>query len=288
MTILVFGQSGQVATELRRLGPVTTLDRNAADLSDPVACASVITEMRPSVIINAAAYTAVDGAETDEQLATVVNGDAPGEMASAAASLDVPFLHISTDYVFDGKLGPAWEPSDKPNPIGAYGRSKLAGEQAIMNSGCQFMIMRTSWVFSAHGSNFVKTMLRLGKTRDRLTVVNDQFGGPTPAGSIADALLRAAAQMKLKKDSGGLYHFSGAPQTDWATFARAIFQAANLSVDVAGIPASEYPTPASRPANSVMDCSHIARDFAIQQPDWQAGLAEVLLEIGNDDQTDAE
>ena len=174
MTILVFGHSGQVATELRSNGKVQSLSRSQADLCDPSMCAGLIRQIGPTAVINAAAYTAVDAAEQNEAEATVVNADAPTEMAKVAAELDIPFLHISTDYVFDGKSGPAWTTRDQPNPLGAYGRSKLAGELGVRAAGGQHAIVRTSWVFSAHGSNFVKTMLRLAETRNELNVVSDQ------------------------------------------------------------------------------------------------------------------
>ena len=183
--ILVFGSTGQVATELRRLAPEATfLGRDKADLTDPEACAAAIRAHDPSAVINAAAWTAVDKAEEEEATATVVNGTAPGAMARVCADLGIPFVHISTDYVFEGGGTAAWAPTDPTGPLGAYGRSKLAGEQALQAAGGTWAILRTSWVFSAHGNNFVKTMLRLSETRDALNVVGDQIGGPTPAGDI--------------------------------------------------------------------------------------------------------
>lgn len=188
--ILVFGKTGQVARELARQAPAARfLGRGDADLGDPEACARAIWHSRPQLVINAAAYTAVDRAESEEALATVINGDAPGAMARACAGLDIPLLHVSTDYVFDGSGDQPRKPADPVTPINAYGRSKLAGECAVRDSGCRYVILRTSWVFSTFGSNFVKTMLRLGESRDRIAVVSDQIGGPTPARDIAGALL---------------------------------------------------------------------------------------------------
>ena len=279
MSILVFGATGQVACELQRQADVIALSRAEADLSDPQSCADAIERHQPTAVINAAAYTAVDKAEEEEALATVINGDAPAAMARAAATLKIPFVHISTDYVFDGTGQTPWSPQDATAPLGAYGRSKLAGEIGVAQAGGQAAIMRTSWVFSAHGANFVKTMLRLGADRDRLTIVADQFGGPTPAAAIAAAALSMAAQMQSDPTKGGTYHFSGAPDVNWAGFAREIFSQAGLSVDVVDIPASDFPTPAKRPENSRMDCSSLTADFGIERPDWRVGLAEVLSDL---------
>lgn len=281
MTVLVFGTNGQVATELRRKSQADTvfLGRKEADLSRPEDCAEAIRRIGPSVVINAAAYTAVDQAEVEEALATTVNGAAPAAMARAAAELGVPFVHVSTDYVFNGTGDRPWQPDDLPGPLGAYGRSKLAGETAIHAVGGQFAVLRTSWVFSALGNNFVKTMLRLGGERDSMNVVADQIGGPTAAADIADCLLQIAAQMSENRDLGGTHHFSGTPTVSWAGFATEIFRQAGLPTHVTPIPASEYPTPAPRPANSRLDCSSLKQMFGIQQPDWKIGLAAVLTEL---------
>lgn len=276
MTVLVFGRTGQVAQELHRAGDVQTLSREEADLSRPEECAKAILRIKPLAVINAAAYTAVDKAEVEESLATTINGAAPGAMAAAAAELGVPFVHISTDYVFNGTGDRPWLPDDVPGPLGAYGRSKLAGETAIHAAGGQWAVLRTSWVFSAHGNNFVKTMLRLGAERDSLRVVDDQIGGPTAAEDIATAVLSIKAQMRENPDSGGTYHFSGTPSVSWAEFATEIFRQAGLTVDVTPIPSSDYPTPAQRPSNSRMDCSSLMRDFGIAQPDWKVSLSKVL------------
>lgn len=278
MTILVFGQTGQVARELQAQADVLALGRDQADLSDPGLCAEAIRRAKPDVVINAAAYTAVDRAQQEEALATVVNGESPGAMARTCADLGIPFLHVSTDYVFDGSGSEPWRESDPVAPQNTYGRSKLAGEEAVRAAGGAHAILRTSWVFSAHGANFVKTMLRLSETRDALNVVDDQIGGPTPADAIAAALLEMAAQMQASK-AGGTYHFSGYPAVSWADFAREIFSQARRDVSVTGIPSSEYPTPAARPLNSRLDCAKIRSDFEITPPDWTAGLARVLRQL---------
>ena len=276
--ILVFGKSGQVATELQRQAEVTALGRAQADLSDPQACAAVIADMKPSVVINAAAYTAVDKAEEEEALAQTVNAAAPGAMAGACAHLDVPFLHVSTDYVFDGSGIDAWKETDPVSPQNAYGRTKLAGEEAVRTSGARHIILRTAWVFSAHGNNFLKTMLRLSETRDALNIVDDQIGGPTPAADIAATLLRLADDMRGGAE-GGTYHYAGVPHTSWAEFARTIFAHAKRDVAVTGIPSKEYPTPAQRPLNSRLDCAKLTSDFGMSPADWNAGLAAVLKDL---------
>lgn len=281
--VLVFGQTGQVATELARQATsdiaMTCLGRDRADLSDPAACAAAIAASDADVVINAAAYTAVDKAESEEDLATTINGTAPGAMARACAARGIPFLHVSTDYVFDGTGTRPWHPDDPTGPLGAYGRSKLVGEQAVSAAGGPHAILRTSWVFSAHGANFVKTMLRLGATRDKLTIVADQVGGPTAAADIAAALLTMARAFHAGQGTTGTYHFSGTPDVSWADFAREIFTQSGLTCQVEDIPTSAYPTPAQRPANSRMDCTTLTHDFAIERPDWRASLRRVLSDL---------
>ncbi|TXI06595.1 MAG: dTDP-4-dehydrorhamnose reductase [Pseudorhodobacter sp.] len=280
MRVLVFGQTGQVARELARRGPLGVsarfLGRDQADLRNPAACAAAIADC--DVVINAAAWTAVDKAETEEAAATVVNGAAPTAMAKKCAALGLPFLHVSTDYVFDG-AGETPFPTDHPTaPLGAYGRSKLAGERGVLAAGGRALILRTSWVVSAHGTNFVKTMLRLGAERESLNVVADQIGGPTPASAIADALYVAAGAM-VQGAAGGVHHFAGAPDTSWAGFARAIMARAGLACQINDIPSSAYPTPAKRPLNSRLDCSGFEAAFGVQRPDWRAGLDQILQEL---------
>ncbi|WP_199260819.1 dTDP-4-dehydrorhamnose reductase [Paracoccus binzhouensis] len=278
--LLVFGRTGQVATELARLAPgARFLSRDRADLSDPAACAAAIRASGCAAVLNAAAYTAVDRAESEPDLAHRINAEAPAAMARAAADLGLPFLHLSTDYVFDGSGARPWSETDPTGPLGVYGASKLAGEQGVAAAGGQWAVLRTSWVFSAHGANFVRTMLRLGAERDALRVVADQQGGPTPAADIAAACLTMLAAMCADAGRGGLYHFAGAPDTSWAGFAREIMAQAGLSCRVTDIATADYPTPARRPANSRLDCAAILRDFGINRPDWRAGLAQVLQEL---------
>lgn len=280
MKLLVFGHSGQVATELRRQGgpEMIALDRAAADFTDPSSCEAAIDVCDAEAVINAAAFTAVDRAEAEEAVALKVNGEAPGAMARACAARGLPFLHVSTDYVFPGSGSGSWRPTDPVAPLNAYGRTKLAGEEAVRAAGGRHIILRTSWVFSAHGANFVKTMLSLADSRDSLSVVDDQIGGPTPAADIAAALL-VMAQAMTSGQTGGTYHFAGSPAVSWAGFARETFAQAGRHVEVTGIPSTEYPTPADRPLNSRLDCAKTYQDFDIAAPDWKSGLAAVLKEL---------
>lgn len=280
MRVLVFGKTGQVATELqRRLPGAVFLGREAADLSDPAACAAAVAAAGCDAVINAAAWTAVDRAEAEEAAATVVNGAAPAAMARACAVRGLPLLHISTDYVFDGTGTAPFRPDHPTAPLGAYGRSKLAGEEGVRAASGRHLILRTSWVVSAHGANFVKTILRLGRERESLNVVADQVGGPTPAAAIADALIVAARAM-VAGAPGGTHHFAGAPDVSWADFARAIMAEAGLACRIVDIPTSAYPTPARRPANSRMDCAAFEVAFGIARPDWRAGLRDILRDLG--------
>lgn len=285
MKILVFGRTGQVATELGRLaGPdldVTALGRDRADLTDPDACAAIIAGTDADAVINAAAYTGVDRAEEEEDLATLINADAPGAMARAAADKGLPFLHISTDYVFDGsKDGPRVE-DDPVAPLGAYGRSKLAGEEAVRAAGGAHVILRTAWVFSGTGTNFVKTMLRVGRDRDRLTVVDDQHGGPTAAADIARALVTIARAYQEGRGVSGTFHYAGSPATTWCGFAAEIFARTGWEKipEIAPIATADWPTPAARPANSVLDCAKIRDVYGMDPPDWRTALDTVLKEL---------
>ncbi|PJE28998.1 dTDP-4-dehydrorhamnose reductase [Pseudooceanicola antarcticus] len=277
--VLVFGRSGQLATELARRARVTCMGHEAADLVQPGAAARAIASVRPSMVINAAAYTAVDRAESEAALAQRINAAAPGEMAEACAEAAIPFLHVSSDYVLDGSGESPREESARPAPLNAYGATKLAGEEAIRAAGGHWAVLRCSWVFSAHGTNFVKTMLRLSESRDALTIVADQVGGPTPAADIAAALLEMGRQMAAGK-RGGLYHYAGAPDVSWADFAREIFAQAGREVSVTDIPTEAYPTPAVRPLNSRLDCRRLEVDFGIARRDWRLGLRQVLEELG--------
>ena len=260
MKLLVFGKTGQVARELQRIAPAATyLGREDADLSDPQACAAAISASKADAVINAAAWTAVDKAEAEETAATIINGDAP-------------------DYVFDGAGTQPFAPDHPTGPLGAYGRSKLKGEQGVRAAGGNHLILRTSWVVSAHGANFVKTMLRLGRERESLNVVADQIGGPTPAAAIARTLLIAAKAM-TEGANGGTHHLSGAPDTSWADFARAIMAEAGLPCQIRDIPTSDYPTPARRPLNSRLDCRALTAAFGIPRPDWREGLSAIVKEL---------
>lgn len=286
MRLLVLGRTGQVARELAREAArgghlLRALGRGEAELSDPegagAALAAALDAEAPDAVINAAAYTAVDRAEEEQPLAAAVNGIAPAAMAREAAARGVPFLHVSTDYVFDGAGGP-YAPDAPTAPLGAYGRSKLAGEEGVRAAGGPHVILRTAWVFSAHGSNFVRSMLRAGAERQVLRVVADQRGGPTPAAAIARALV-AMARGLGDGVASGTHHLSGAPDTTWAGFAREIMTRAGLPARVEDIAAADWPTAAARPADSRLDCASLEEAFGIVRPDWRRGLDAVLAEL---------
>lgn len=279
MTVLVFGKTGQVAVELQLLPGVVALDRAEADLSDPAACAALIYAQQPNAVINAAAYTAVDRAESEEDLATCINGKAPEAMATACAELGIPFVFISTDYVFRGDGLAPWTPSCLTVPQNAYGRSKLRGEEAVQSIGGRYAILRTSWIFSAHGTNFVKTMLRLSEIHSTITVVSDQIGGPTPARAIAITCYEMAGRLMKDPSVAGTYHLSGFPYVSWAEFAEEVFTQAELRTTVAHIPSSDYPTPAMRPMNSRLDCQQTEQVFNLRCPDWRLSLTETLRDL---------
>ena len=283
MKIALFGTSGQVATEVQRRAPsdivLNVIGRDRADFMFPEQVAGVVESLDADAIVNAVAYTAVDKAETEIKAARFVNHCSVEALAKAAAARDIPLVHISTDYVFDGSGNAARTPTAPTAPLGVYGETKLAGENAIRAQNGIFAILRTSWVFSAHGGNFVKTMLRLGAERDQLAIVADQVGGPTSAASIADAAIMIARSLRAGQQ-GGIYHFSGAPDVSWADFAREIFAQASLGVSVEDILTKAYPTPAKRPLNSRLDCESLLHDFAIPRPDWRNDLKTVLKELG--------
>lgn len=280
MRVLVFGKTGQVGRELARQGgEIILLGRDTADFGRPETCAQAIADHAPDAVINAAAYTAVDQAEEEEALATAINGTAPGVIARACADRGLPLVHISTDYVFAGTGAAPHRPDDPTTPLSAYGRSKLQGEAAVRAAGGAHAILRTSWVISAHGSNFVKTMLRVGAARGTVRIVTDQIGGPTPAAAIAQACLGIAAQLAGDADKSGTYHFSGAPDTSWAGLARAVFDAARLDVAIEEIASTDYPTPARRPLNSRLECTRTRETFGIDRPDWREGLSDILEDL---------
>jgi dTDP-4-dehydrorhamnose reductase len=289
MHVLVFGKAGQVARELGNLAwpdswRVSCLGRDDCDLTATGAAAGAIVAHRPDIVINAAAYTAVDKAESDGAAAFALNAAAPGEMAAASAAADIPLLHISTDYVFDGKSDAPYRETDHCAPLGAYGASKLAGEITVRAAQPRHVILRTAWVFSPHGANFVRTMLRLGAEREELAVVGDQLGGPTAAIDIARTLARIAQAVAAGADAFGTYHYTGMPFTSWHGFATAIFDrvaARGMKVPsrIKQITTAEYPTPAPRPANSRLDCGAISRDWGIDQSSWEDALDRCLATL---------
>ena len=283
LNVLVFGRTGQVGSALASRSDgnlsIQAVGRETADLSDPVACAAVINRLKPDIVINAAAYTAVDSAESDDVTAMTVNARAPGMMAEATRKLRVPFLHVSTDYVFSGNGVQPWRENDPPAPINVYGATKRIGEQAVIGANPDAIILRTSWVFNADGQNFVNAMLRAALTRDQLSVVDDQFGSPTPADAIADALLRIARRYSTGRGAPGLYHYCGAPATSWYGFAQEIFRhSGHPKPEILPIPTSKWPCPAARPRFSVLDCSRILDVFGLEQPDWRTALERMVSE----------
>ena len=282
MKIAIFGTTGQVATELQRRVPegtdLTCFGRDRADFSEPEAVARVAASLTADTVVNAVAYTAGDRAESEPDLAHAVNAASVARLAGTLADRGIPLIHISTDYVFDGSGETPWVPDAPKGPLSVYGATKLAGEDAIRASGVAHTILRTSWVFSAHGANFVKSMLRLGAERDRLTIVADQVGGPTPASAIADAIFGVARGM-ADGAASGTHHFSGQPDTSWAGFAREIFAQSGLDCAVVDIPTTDYPTPATRPLNSRLDCGSLGEAFGIPRPDWRRELETILKEL---------
>jgi dTDP-4-dehydrorhamnose reductase len=296
--ILLTGKTGQVGWELARslwaLGDVVATERTsnesaipAIDLREPASIRSCIRYVKPDVIINAAAYTAVDKAESEPDVAVAINAHAPGILAEEAARLGAILVHFSTDYVFDGTGEQPWKEDDPAGPLNVYGRSKLAGEEAIRASEVPHLILRTSWVFGVRGANFVRTMLRLAAERTSLSIVNDQIGAPTSARLVADTTALILSQARgnyapFLQEFGGTVHLASAGQTSWHEFATEIFRLATqrgqrLAIsEVIPIPSSAYPTPATRPKNSRLDCSRLAHRFGLIPPSWQATLADCL------------
>ena len=282
------GAGGQVGTELRRLaGPsgwdLVPTDRPSLNITDRTSVDAAIARNRPDIVINAAAYTAVDRAETEEAAAWAGNCDGPANLAAACRAAGIPLIHISTDYVFSGsKQGPYAE-HDPVDPLGVYGASKAAGEGAVRDALAEHVILRTAWLYSAHGHNFVKTMLRLAETHPSLRVVADQRGSPTSAADIAAAIAAVVARIAAGAGRWGTYHFAGAGEVSWHGFAEAIFTAAEPwrgpPPAVAAITTAEYPTPARRPANSVLDCRRIAADYGIRPRAWRDALGDVVREL---------
>lgn len=293
MSILLLGKDGQVGWQLQRslapLGPVIACGRGECDLADFDQLRLLIRQLRPSVIVNAAAYTAVDRAESEPELAMRINGEAPGVLAAEAAELSALLVHYSTDYVFDGSKPTPYRESDPTAPLSVYGRSKLAGEEAIRAAGCKSIIFRTSWIFGARGSNFVKTILRLAREKDALSVVGDQIGSPTPAALVATVSGIVLAHLRngraMNREKQRLYHLCCGRPVSWHKFAQAIVEQASAIPGwdmclkpkaIVSIPSSEYPTPALRPANSRLDCRRLEKHFSLQMPDWQPYLVRML------------
>jgi dTDP-4-dehydrorhamnose reductase len=289
MKLLVLGAGGQVGHELRRYpwpaGTIlTALDRNRLDITRREAVIATIAGEHPDIVVNAAAYTAVDRAETERDDAWAANCDGPGHLAASCRATGIPLIHISTDYVFDGtKKGPYRE-DDPIKPLGVYGASKEAGERAVRRALREHIILRTAWVYSAHGHNFVKTMLRLAGERPVLRVVADQTGSPTAAADIAGAIAAIVQCVSAGNAAWGTYHFTGAGAVTWHGFARAIFEGAEVwrgpPPRVEAITTADFPTPARRPANSVLDCARIGAAFGVVPRPWRAALADTLAELG--------
>ena len=276
MNILVFGASGQVGRALDAKPNTICVTRADADLSDPLSCARLIERADVDGVINAAAMTAVDAAERRVGEAFVVNARAPAAMAIACERHGLPFVHLSTDYVFNGTGNTPWRPDDLPDPLQVYGRSKLAGEDAVRAVGGCHAILRTSWVFSATSRNFVSTILRAGHSRGHVSVVNDQIGAPTPATSIAEAAIEVIQKLKDNHQVSGTSHFSGDRDVSWAGFAARVFEIADLDVEVRGVASSDYATLAVRPLNSRLCCNSLTQTFGIEPVDWGASLPKVV------------
>ena len=302
MKILLLGKNGQVGWELQRslapLGALTALDRRglpahaeheamSGDLTDLHALASTVQRLRPDVIVNAAAHTAVDRAEAEPALAQRLNAEAPHALARAAHAIDALLVHYSTDYVFDGGGSAPWQEDDATGPLSVYGRSKLAGEQAIRASGCRHLIFRTSWVYAARGGNFAKTMLRLAQEREELRVIDDQWGAPTGAELIADVTAHALRQVRVRPQDLGTFHLAAAGATSWRRYAEQVLSRAKALApelklvvkNIVPIQTAEYPTPAQRPLNSRLDLTKLQNTFGLQLPDWQQGVDRMLTEV---------
>ncbi|PUE47282.1 dTDP-4-dehydrorhamnose reductase [Limnohabitans sp. 2KL-51] len=297
MKILLLGKNGQVGWELQRslapLGPVLALDRHSTDfcgdLNHPERLAQTVRDWRPDVIVNAAAHTAVDKAESEPDLARCLNATAPAALAQSAAAIGAWLVHYSTDYVFSGQGNQAWQEGDATGPLSVYGQTKLEGEQAIVASGCKHLIFRTSWVYAARGGNFAKTMLRLAGERERLTVIDDQHGAPTGADLIADVTAHAIRQAMANPTPAlaGIYHLVASGETSWHGYAsHVIAQARHLHpeqglkvTDIAPVPTSAFPTPAKRPFNSRLSTHKLQQAFGLVLPPWQQGVNRMLAEI---------
>lgn len=298
MKILLFGKNGQVGWELQRslapLGELVALDADSRDLcgdfTRPEDIAETVRAVAPDVVVNAAAHTAVDRAESEAQRARLINAQAPAALARACRRLDAWLIHYSTDYVFDGSGSAPWTEADPTGPLNVYGATKLEGEAAILASGCRHLIFRTSWVYAARGGNFARTMLYLAQSRTDLSVVDDQVGAPTGADLLADVTAHAIRRALGQPDVAGVYHLAAAGETSWYGYARFVLDRARqagiaLKVapeDIQPVPASAFPTPAARPANSRLDTARLRTAFGLHPPTWQTGVARMLDEILGD------
>ena len=298
MKVLLLGRNGQVGWELQRslapLGELVALDRHSTledggcgDLNDLDGLRETVRRLRPDVIVNAAAHTAVDKAESEPELARALNATAPGALAEAAHAVGALLVHYSTDYVFDGSGTAPWTEDAATGPLSVYGQTKLEGEQLIEASGARHLIFRTSWVYAARGANFAKTMLRLAMERERLTVIDDQFGAPTGAELIADVTAHAIRQTLRSDAGGGVHHLAAAGETTWNGYARFVLETARAlqpdrslkAQEVAPVPTSAFPTPAQRPLNSRLDTARLRSTFGLNLPHWQHGVRRMLAEI---------
>ncbi len=295
MNILLLGKNGQVGWELQRslalLGQVTALDfdssEHCGDFSQPDKVADTVRALRPQVIVNAAAHTGVDKAESEPDLAQLLNATTPGVLAQEAAKTGALLVHYSTDYVFDGSGSRPWTESDAPAPLSVYGRTKWEGEQLIEQSGAQHLILRTSWVYAARGGNFAKTMLRLAQERERLTVIDDQWGAPTGADLLADVTAHAIRHLQARPQDAGLYHVAAGGETNWNLYAKHVLAQAQQAqaaikfkaIEVVPVPTSDFPTAAVRPHNSRLDTRKLQTTFGLTLPPWQQGVARMVAEI---------
>jgi dTDP-4-dehydrorhamnose reductase len=295
MNILLFGKGGQVGWELQRslavLGHVTALDHDSTDhcgdFANPEGIAATVRALKPDVIVNAAAHTAVDKAESEPELARLLNATTPGVLAREAAALGAWLVHYSTDYVFDGSGTRPWVETDTPAPLSVYGRTKLEGEQLIQQSGAKHLILRTSWVYAARGGNFAKTMLRLAQERERLTVIDDQWGAPTGAELLADVTAHAIRHLQQRPQDAGLYHLVAGGEVTWNGYAKFVINHASkaqsaikiIANEIVPVPTSAFPTPAVRPHNSRLNTSKLQTTFGLTLPHWQTGVERMLTEI---------
>tara|TARA_Y100000590_G_scaffold469258_1_gene655838 strand:- start:825 stop:1688 length:864 start_codon:yes stop_codon:yes gene_type:complete len=284
MKILVFGKTGQVSKEINLLNnsdiKIICLNREQADLSVPESLIQMINQTEADVVINLAAYTNVEKSEDEEEVAMQINGIAPGIMASECKKRSIPFIHLSTDYVFGDFGKTPIKPDAQASPINSYGRTKLEGERRALDLGDKVMILRTSWVFSSFGNNFVKNIIQKSKKTKELSIVDDQIGGPTYANHIANALIEICKKLVKKQPAQNIFHFSGFPHVSWAEFAEEIFSQIDNSTKIRRIKTKDIDLKASRPFNSRLDCSNLSSEFGIPMSDWKNGLRRVLLELG--------